>query len=127
MSKEVVAILQNSLTENERIRKRQLAGFAFALFAMLSVLYWIGHLAVTAMVVAICYGVLGLARYIKSPNGLLAESADADPERVERIAGLPGARQAMIRRRERARCRLQRLGVFRRYARSRGRCDRHGR
>jgi len=60
-------------------------------------------------------------------NGQLAENADADPERVERIGGLPGARQAMIRRRERVRCRLQRLGVFRRYARSRGRCDRHGR
>lgn len=78
MSKEVVAILQNSLAENERIRRRQWAAFGVLLVALLGVLFWIGHLAgqagtdirtmvvwsVIAMVAAICYGVLALALYI---------------------------------------------------------------
>jgi len=36
MSKEVAALLQNSLTENDRIRKRPLVAFGFAFLAMLS-------------------------------------------------------------------------------------------
>ena len=78
MSKEMVAILQNSLAENEQIRKRQLAAFGVLFLAMLSVLLWIGHLAgqastdirtmvvwvVIATVVTICYGALALALYI---------------------------------------------------------------
>ena len=78
MSKEMVAILQNSLAENEQIRKRQLAAFGVLFLAMLSVLLWIGHFSgqastdirtmvvwvVIATVVAICYGALALALYI---------------------------------------------------------------
>jgi hypothetical protein len=78
MSKEMVAILQNSLAENEQIRKCQLAAFGVLFLAMLSVLLWIGGLAgqastdsrtmvvwvVIATVVAICYRALALALYI---------------------------------------------------------------
>jgi hypothetical protein len=78
MSKEMVAILQNSLAESERIRKGQLAAFGVLFLAMLSVLLWIGHLAgqastdirmmvvwaVMATVLAIGYGALALALYI---------------------------------------------------------------
>jgi hypothetical protein len=87
MSKEVVAILQNSLTENERIRKRQLAGFAFALLAMLSVvLDWPPRGSsrhahsddaggtVIAMVVAVCDGVLALALYINRVTARLLKT-----------------------------------------------------
>jgi hypothetical protein len=45
MSKGMVAILQNSLAENEQIRKRQLAAFGVLFLAMSSVLLWIGRLA----------------------------------------------------------------------------------
>jgi hypothetical protein len=78
MSKEVIAILQNSLNENERVKQRQLVAFAALFLSTLAVLLWIGHLAsnpatdlremlvwaVIAMVVIITYGVLGLALYI---------------------------------------------------------------
>ena len=88
MSKEVVAMLQNSLIENDRIRKRQLVAFGFAFLATLGVLVWIGHLAgqagtdlrtmlvwiVIAMVVAICYGVLALALYINRTTARLLKT-----------------------------------------------------
>lgn len=75
MSKEVVAILQHSLAENEQVRKRQLAAFGVLFLAMSSVLLWIVHLTgqaskdirtmvvrvVIATVVAICDGALALA------------------------------------------------------------------
>ena len=78
MSKEVIAILQCSLAENERIKRRQLAGFAFLFLATMCVLAWIGYLgsrptadlremvvwSVIAMVVAITYAVMALAIYI---------------------------------------------------------------
>jgi apolipoprotein N-acyltransferase len=72
MSKELAALVQNSLAENDRIRKRQRVAFGFGFLAMLSALYWIGQLAGQAgtdlravlvwivMVVAISYGVLAL-------------------------------------------------------------------
>ena len=45
MSKEMVAILENSLAENEQIRNHQLAALGVLFLAMLCVLWWIGHLA----------------------------------------------------------------------------------
>ena len=77
----MAAILQDSLAENDRIRKRQLVAFGFAFLATLSVLYWIGHLAGQAgtdlrtmlvwMVAVICYGVLALALYINRTTARL--------------------------------------------------------
>jgi hypothetical protein len=78
MSKEVIAILQCSLGENERIKRRQFAAFALLFLATLCVLAWIAYLgsrpaadlremvvwSVIAMVVAITYGVMALAIYI---------------------------------------------------------------
>ena len=78
MSKEVIAILQCSLAENERIKRRQFAAFALLFLATMCVLAWIGYLgsrpsadlremvvwSVVAMVVAITYGVMALAIYI---------------------------------------------------------------
>jgi hypothetical protein len=78
MSKEVIAILQCSLAENERIKRRQFAAFALLFLATVCVLLWIGYLggrptadvremvmwSVTAMVVAITFGVMALAIYI---------------------------------------------------------------
>lgn len=85
MSKEVIAILQNSLAENERVKQRQVATFAALLISTLAVLLWIGHLAsnpatdlremlvwaVIAVVVIITYAVLGLALYINRTTARL--------------------------------------------------------
>jgi hypothetical protein len=46
MSKEVIAILR-ALTENDRVRRRQLAAFAVLFLAMIATLLWIGHLGST--------------------------------------------------------------------------------
>ena len=81
-------MLQNYLTENDRIRKRQLLAFGFAFLAMLSVLYWIGYRTGQAgadlqtmlvwigiaMVVAICYGGLALALYINRTTARLLKT-----------------------------------------------------
>lgn len=78
MSKEAIAILQNSLAENERVRRRQVVSFAVLFLATMGILIWIGYLgskptadvremvvwSVIAMVVAISYGVMALAIYI---------------------------------------------------------------
>jgi len=80
-------MLQNYLTENDRIRKRQLLAFGFA-FLALSVLYWIGYRTGQAgadlqtmlvwigiaMVVAICYGGLALALYINRTTARLLKT-----------------------------------------------------
>jgi protein-S-isoprenylcysteine O-methyltransferase Ste14 len=85
-SKEVIAILQNSLAENERIKRAQFAAFAALFLITLVLLLWIGHLSsnpstdlrepilwsVIAMVVIITYGVIALAIYInRTTAGLL--------------------------------------------------------
>jgi DMSO reductase anchor subunit len=78
MPQNVSAVLQISLMENEKIRRRQLIAFGGLFLAVLASLLWIGYLAskpstdvrelmvwaVIAIIVAICYGVMALALYI---------------------------------------------------------------
>ncbi len=78
MSQEVMAILQKSWAENEKVRQRQWIAFGALFLATVGSLLWIGHLAgrlgtdvrelivwaVIAVVVSICYGVMALAIYI---------------------------------------------------------------
>ena len=84
MSREAMAILQKSLEENERVKGRQIAAFGALFIALLAVLR-IGYLgshprvdvremvvwSVIAMVVAITYGVMGLAIYINGTTARL--------------------------------------------------------
>jgi len=44
MSKEAIAILQNSPAENERMKQRQVVAFAVLFLSTLAILFWIGHL-----------------------------------------------------------------------------------
>ena len=81
----MIAILQNSLAENERVKTRQIVAFAVLFLGTLAILFWIGHLAgnpatdlremlvwaVIAMVVIITYGVLTLALYINRTTARL--------------------------------------------------------
>jgi len=85
MSQEVIAILQTSLAENDRIKRRQIVAFAVLFLVTLAILFWIGHLgsnpttdlremlvwSVIAMVVIITYGVLALAIYINRTTARL--------------------------------------------------------
>ena len=78
MSHEISAMLQKSLLENEKVRRRQLFAFVGLFITTLSSLIWIGYLAgkpstdlgelvvwaVAAIFVAICYGAMALALYI---------------------------------------------------------------
>ncbi len=78
MSQEMIAILQRSLVETEKVRQRQWIAFGTLFLATVGSLLWIGHLsgrpstdvrelivwAVIAVVVSICYGVMALAIYI---------------------------------------------------------------
>jgi hypothetical protein len=78
MQPNVSAILQTSLMENEKIRRRQLLAFGVLFLAVSASLLWIGYLAskpstdvrelivwsVIAIFVAICYGAMALALYI---------------------------------------------------------------
>lgn len=143
MSKEVVASLQNSLAENEQVRKRQLAAFGVLFLAMLSVLLWIGHLAghastdirtmvvwvVIATVVAICYGALALALYINRMAARLLKTLARISGESKRISSVPRRMRPRPRSRcrESARCRPRPREAFPRCARNRGQCDRRDR
>jgi hypothetical protein len=95
MSKEVIAILQNSLAENERVKQRQVVAFAVLFLSTLAILFWIGHLgsnpstdlremlvwAVIAMVVIITYAVLGLALYINRTTARLLRTLKSVSEK----------------------------------------------
>jgi hypothetical protein len=44
MSQEVIAVLQKSLVENTRVKRRQMIAFMALLLATMDCLLWIGHL-----------------------------------------------------------------------------------
>jgi hypothetical protein len=96
MSQEVIAILQRSLLENERVKHRQVIAFAALFLATIGSLLWIGHLAgrpgtdvrelivwsVIAIFVAICYGVMALAIYINRTAARLLRTLKSVSERI---------------------------------------------
>jgi hypothetical protein len=95
MSKEVIAILQNSLAENERIKRTQLAAFAALFLITFALLLWMGHLtgnpstdlrelilwSVIAMMVIITYGVVALAIYINRTTARLLRTLKSVSEK----------------------------------------------
>lgn len=85
MHTETNAILQLSLAQNERIKRRQLIAFGVLFLALVAILMWVGHLAaqantdvrelivwaIIATVVAVTYGVVSLAIYINRTTARL--------------------------------------------------------
>lgn len=78
MSNEATALLQHSLAENDRVRRRQLRAFTVLFIVLIAILLWLGHLSskpgadlremvmwlAVAMVFSITYGMMALAIYI---------------------------------------------------------------
>jgi hypothetical protein len=96
MSQEVIAILEKSLVENERVKQRQVIAFGALFLAAIAILLWIGHLAsqpstdvrelivwsVIAMLVAICYGAMALAIYINRTTARLLKTMKGVSEQI---------------------------------------------
>jgi drug/metabolite transporter (DMT)-like permease len=96
MSQEVIAILEQSLVENTRMKRAQWIAFLTLLLASIGCLLWIGHLtgrprsdirellmwSVIAILVFVCYGVTALAIYINGTTARLLRTMKSISEQM---------------------------------------------